>query len=321
MRTRTTRTAALAAFLAATPALAQEWPARQAIRVIVPLTAGSSTDIVGRTVFEQVGKQIGQSFVFENRGGGGTTIGTGAVATAEPDGYTVLVASGSIAVIPTTHTKLNFSVTGDLAGISPLADVPFTVSVPPRHKSMKDFVAYAKGRPTGINYGSAGNGTAGHLFMAWLALQAGYPGVHVPFRGTPEGMNEVVADRLDVYPAPVVSGVELAKGNKISILAVSSMKRAPLLPDVPTFAELGLEKATYGFWIASFTQRKTPKPILDRLNKEVVAALKVKEVADKIVALGGAPMPMGAQETDEFLKKEIAVNAEIIKAARITFGP
>jgi tripartite-type tricarboxylate transporter receptor subunit TctC len=321
MPIRTPWTAALAAVLLAAPASAQEWPSRQPIRVIVPLTAGSSTDIVGRTVFEQVGKQIGQSFVFENRGGGGTTIGTGAVATAEPDGYTILVASGSIAVIPTTHTKLNFSVTGDLAGISPLADVPFTVSVPPRHKSMKDFITYAKGKPTGINFGSAGNGTAGHLFMAWLALQAGYPGVHVPFRGTPEGMNEVVADRLDVYPAPVVSGVELAAGGKISILAVSSMKRAPLLPNVPTLAELGLEKATYGFWIASFTQRKTPKPILDRLNREVVAALNVKEVAEKIVALGGAPMPMSPAETDEFMKKEIAVNAEIIKAAKITFGP
>jgi len=133
-------------------------------------------------------------------------------------------------------------------------------------------------------------------------------------------MNENVAGRLDVYPAPVMSGMELRNAGKISILAVSSAKRAPIMPDVPTVGELGLEKATYGFWIASFTQRKVPQEILARLNKEVVTALKVKEVADKIVALGGIPMPMSAPETDEFIKREIAVNAEIIRQANIKLG-
>lgn len=297
--------------------LAQDWPGKQPIRVIVPFTAGSTTDIVGRTVFDQVSRQLGQSIVFENRGGAGTTIGTGAVATAEPDGYMLLVASASISVIATTYTKLNYKVPNDLAGISVLADVPFTVGTMLKYKTMKEFVDHAKSKDNAINYGTAGAGSAGHLFMEWLAVHAGYKATHLPFRGTPEAVNEIVAGRLDVYPIPVLNGLELTRAGKLNTLAISSVKRSPLMPDVPTLAEVGLEKALYNFWIGSFAPRKTPKPILDRLNKEVVAALKMKEVADKVVALGGDPRPMSTAETDAFLRKEIEVNAQIIKAAGV----
>ena len=296
--------------------IAQDWPGRQPIRVIVPFTAGSTTDIVGRTVYDQVARQLGQSVVFENRGGAGTTIGTIAVATAEPDGYTVLVASASISVIATTYPRLN-KIMDELGGVSVLADVPFTVGTMTKYKTIKDLVDHAKSKEGVLNYGTAGAGSAGHLFMEWLAINAGYKATHVPFRGTPEAVTEIVAGRLDVYPVPVLNGLELTRDGKLNTLAISSTKRSPLLPGVPTLAEVGLEKALYNFWVGSFVPRKTPKAIVDRLNKEVVAALRIKEVADKIVALGGDPRPMSPAETDEFWKKEIDVNAQILKAANV----
>jgi len=302
--------------LAGQGGLAQDWPGKQPIKVIVPFTAGSTTDIVGRTVFDQVSRQVGQSIVFENRGGAGTTIGTGAVISAEPDGYTILVASASISVIATTYPKLN-TIPEDLAGVSVLADVPFTIGTMTRYKTMKDLVDHARSKEGILNYGTAGAGSAGHLFMEWLAINAGYKATHVPFRGTPEAVTEIVAGRLDLYPIPVLNGLELTRDGKLNTLAISSTRRSPLLPDVPTLAEVGLEKAIYNFWVGSFVPGKTPKAVVDRLNKEVVAALRIKDVADKVIALGGDPRPMTPAETDAFLKKEIEVNAQILKVAGV----
>jgi tripartite-type tricarboxylate transporter receptor subunit TctC len=137
----------------------------------------------------------------------------------------------------------------------------------------------------------------------------------VPFRGTPEGMTEVIAGRIDMYPAPAVNAIELTKDGKVSSLAVSSAKRLPLMPSVPTSTEAGVPNAEYNFWVGAFMPAKTPKPVVDRLNREIVAALKVRAVTDKIIALGGDPNPMTPSEFDSFVRKEIALNAEIVKAS------
>jgi tripartite-type tricarboxylate transporter receptor subunit TctC len=137
----------------------------------------------------------------------------------------------------------------------------------------------------------------------------------VPFRGTPEGMTEVIAGRIDMYPAPILNAIPLVTDGKVRALAVSTAKRAPLMPDVPTVVEAGLPDAEYNFWVGAFAPAKTPKAIVERLNREVVAALKVKAVADKIIALGGEPYPMTTAEFDAFVRKEIAINAEIVKAS------
>lgn len=295
-------------------ATAQDWPGRQPIKIIVPFTAGSATDIAGRIVFEQVGKQIGQNFVFENRGGAGTTLGAGMVAKADPDGYTLLVNSTSQVVVASTYLKLPYSVADDFVPISGLADIPFVVSTTTKYKSMKDIVA-AAGKPGGIFYGTNGPGSSGHLFMERLRLAAGYPITHVPFRGTVEAMTEVIAGRIDMFPAPALNAISLTAEGKVSSLAVSSAKRLMLMPDVPTLAETGLPDAQYQFWVGAFAPAKTPRPIIDRLNREIVAALKIKETADKIIALGGNPMPMTPSEFDAFVRKEIALNAEIVKAS------
>jgi tripartite-type tricarboxylate transporter receptor subunit TctC len=293
---------------------AQDWPAKQPIKVIVPFTAGSATDIAGRIVFEQVGKQIGQNFVFENRGGAGTTLGAAMAAKADPDGYTLLVNSTSQVVVASTYAKLPYSVADDFIPISALADIPFVVSTATTYKSMKDVVA-ASSKPGGIFYGTNGPGSSGHLFMEALRLAAGYPITHVPFRGTVEAMTEVIAGRIDMFPAPALNAINLTKEGKVNSLAVSSPKRLPLMAEVPTLAEVGLPKAQYQFWVGSFAPAKTPRAIVERLNREVVAALQVKETADRIIALGGGPMPMTPAEFDAFVRREIALNGEIVKAS------
>jgi tripartite-type tricarboxylate transporter receptor subunit TctC len=305
---------ALLFVLSPVAAPAQDWPAKQPIKVIVPFTAGSATDIAGRIVFEQVGKQIGQNFVFENRGGAGTTLGAAMVAKADPDGYTLLVNSTSQVVVASTYAKLPYSVADDFIPISALADIPFVVTTTTHYKSMKDVVA-ASSKPGGIFYGTNGPGSSGHLFMEALRLAAGYPITHVPFRGTVEAMTEVIAGRLDMFPAPALNAINLTKEGRVNSLAVSSPKRLPLMSDVPTLAEVGLPKAQYQFWVGAFAPAKTPKAIIDRLNREVVAALGVKETADKITALGGVPMPMTPAEFDAFVRREIALNGEIVKAS------
>ena len=266
-------------------------------------------------MFEQVGKQTGQTFVIENRGGAGTTIGSGLVAKAEPDGYTLLVNSTSHVVVASTYPNLPFNVAEDFAAVTALASIPFVVTTNPKYQTVKALVDAGSKPGSAILYGSAGAGSSGHLFMERFRLAAGFAATHVPFRGTPEGMTELIAGRVDLYPSPILNAIPLANDGKVIALAVSSPKRAPLLPNIPTLAEAGLPNADYNFWVGAFAPAKTPKPIIDRLNREIVAALKVKEVADKIVALGGDPSPMTPAEFDAFVRKEIAINAEIVKAS------
>jgi tripartite-type tricarboxylate transporter receptor subunit TctC len=307
------RVLACALFFAPLAAKAQDWPAKQPIKIIVPFSAGSATDIIARTVFNQVGNQIGQTFVIENRGGAGTTLGSAMVARADPDGYTILVNSTSHVVVASTYAHLPYSVANDFAGISELADMPFVVAAATKYNTLADLIAAGKKPGSHILYGTAGAGSSGQLFMERLRLAAGFPATNVPFRGTPEGMDEVIAGRIDLYPAPVLNALPLAKAGKVHALAVSSNKRIALMPDVPTLAEEGLPNALYNFWIGAFAPAKTPKPIVDRLNREVAAALRRPDIAEKIRNLGGTPTPMTASEFDSFVSKEIAVNAEIVK--------
>ena len=303
------------AFIVPFAAAAQDWPAKQPIKIVVPFSAGSATDITARTVFEQVGRQVSQTFVVENRGGGGTTLGMAQVVKADPDGYTMMVHSTSHVVVASTYPNLPFNVAEDFAAVTALASIPFVIATKTQYKTLKDLVDAGKKPDSRIFYGTAGAGSSGQLYMERFRIAAGFPATHVPFRGTPEGMTEVVAGRIDMYPAPALNAIELTKDGKVSSLAVSSAKRLPLMPDVPTSTEAGVPNAEYNFWVGAFMPAKTPKPIVDRLNREIVAALKVKAVADKIIALGGDPNPMTPAEFDKFVRGEIAINAEIVKAS------
>lgn len=309
-------TGALLALGTAGAVQAQDWPTKQ-IKVVVPFTPGSATDIVGRAVFEQIGRDSGQSVVVENRGGGGTTIGSAAVAKAEPDGYTLLVNSTSHVVVATTFPKLPYNVAEDFTAISGLAAQPFVVTTRTKYKSLADFIGYGKANPGAINYGSAGIGTSGMLFAEQFGIVTGIKMTHVPFRGTPEAMTEIIADRLDMFPGPVVSVVELVADKKVAALAVTTPKRAKAFPDVPTLQEAGVKGSDYIFWAGAFAPVKTPKAISDKIHAAVLKALANPDVIKRIDNLGAEPMPMQMAAFDTFVRAEIKMHADIIEKAGI----
>lgn len=301
------------------PAAAEEWPAKQPIKVIVTLSAGSATDVLARIAFEQVSKQIGQSIVIDNRPGAGQRIGAQAAARAEPDGYTLLVNSSTHTLFPSMFTNLQFDVTKDFVGLAPLASIPTVMVTPPSRgwKTMSDFVAAAKAKPGSMNYGSGGIGNSTHLAAERVRMAAGFEAVHVPFTGAPQAINEVVAGRVDFYFSPVPPALSLIRGGKLKPLAVASSKRSTVLPDVPTTVEAGFPNSGYEFWVGSFAPAKTPRAIVDRLGEELRKALETPAVRDKFASLGADPMPMTPSAFDDYIRKEVELNASIVKAAGI----
>ena len=316
--TQTIFASILAGMLVAMPAAshAQAWPAKQPIRVIVPLTAGSAIDIVARLVFEQVSKQIGQTIVIENRSGASQTIGAGAVAKSDSDGYTILVAGSALAVVPSTMANLSFSVQNDLTSVGSLANVPLVIVVSPAkgYKTIQDFVAAAKAKPGSITYGSGGRGDSTHLAAERFRLAAGFEGLYVPFKGAPEVLTEVMAGRLDFYMSPAAPAMSLIADGKLQALAVASAKRGIALPNVPTTIEAGFANSDYEFWVGAFAPFATPRAIVDRLNEEIIKALETPIVRDRLKNLGGAPTPISARAFEEQFKREIGVNAGLVKA-------
>src|SRR6195256_6120449 len=300
------------------PASAQSWPARQPIRLITPFPAGSAIDSGGGLVFEQVGRQIGQGFVFESRPGAGGTIGMSAAAKAEPDGYTLLVNSSVHTIVPSTYAKLSFDTVRDFAGVIPLGRFPNVLVVPPsRHKSVQELVATAKQKPGSITYGSGGVGAATHLNAERFRLSAGFEAVHVPFKGAPEALREILGDRIDFYFSPLLSAVPLIQAGQVRGLAVSSLARSESLPDIPTTLEAGYPESDYVFWIGVFAPANTPRDIVDRLHQEIAKALAEPTVRDTIKKLGADPMKLTPSGFDAFVKTEIGSNAALVKAAGI----
>jgi len=230
------------------PALAAEWPTK-AVRVVVPYAAGSATDLVPRTVFEQVGHQVGQSFIVENRPGGGTTIGSAQVKAAEPDGHTILVHSNAIVTVPAIQLNVPYDPVKDFSGLTPLGNVPLVLVIAPSKgiKSVKELVAKAKAKPGELNYGAAGIGTPPHLAMERFRLAAGFEGQLVPFKGAPEALTEVMTGRIEIYFCPITPALPLIRDGKVLALAVSSSKRASALPDVPTSIEAGVPESDLDF--------------------------------------------------------------------------
>jgi tripartite-type tricarboxylate transporter receptor subunit TctC len=304
--------------LTATEARAQSWPSNR-VQVIVPFTAGSATDIMARTVAQRLAEQLGQPFVVENRPGAGGTIGVGAVAKAEADGHTILVHSSSYTVTPTTYPNTPYDTVRDLVGITPLALIPNVLVISPAKgiHSVQDLVRAAKAKPGAMNYASAGVGTATQLNGERFRLGAGIEVVHVPFRGTPEALTEVIAGRVDYYFCPINAVLPLVAEKTLLALAVGSTKRSAALPDVPTTLEAGIPDSDYNFWVGMAVPSKTPRDIVNRLHQETARALDAKEVRDRLAQLGAEPMLMRPDEFDAHIRNEIMTNAALVKAAGI----
>ncbi|MDB5598138.1 MAG: hypothetical protein JWN71_182 [Xanthobacteraceae bacterium] len=300
-------------------AAAQNWPAKQPIRVIVSNTPGSAIDLAGRLVFDQVSKQIGQTIIVENRPGAANTIGIRAVASADPDGYTILVTTSAIAIAPHTHKNLPYDTTGDLRGVIPLGNVSNVMVAPAgRFKSLNDLVAAAKAKPGALSYASIGPGSTGHFSAERLAVTAGFKALHVPYKGSPEAVQDVAAGRVDFFFTAAVPALGMIREKKVDALAVSSSSRSSLLPDVPTTVQAGYPNSEYNFWIGVFAPAATPAAILTRLHDEARKALMKEEVKERLAKLGVEPMDMNREQFDAYFRKEIELNGELIKAANIS---
>ena len=299
--------------------IAQNWPAKP-LRVVVPFTAASATDTIARIVAERLSAQFGQQLVVENRPGAGGTIGVGTIARAEPDGYSILVHSSSFTVTPTTYPNTPYNTQRDFSGITPLGNLPNVLVIAPSRniRSVKELVAAAKAKPGAITYASAGAGSATQLNAERFRLGAGFEGVHVPFKGTPEALTEILTGRVDFYFCPVISVLQFIKEGKLLAIAAGSTKRSSALPEVQTTLEAGIPNSDYNFYVGMMVPSKTPRAIVDTLYQNVVKVLQNADTKERMSKLGAEPMLMTPAEFDAWIRKEIASNAALVKAAGIT---
>lgn len=301
--------------LAPACAQAQGWPTERPIHIILPISPGSATDTTARLVAEKIGHSLKQTIVVDNRPGAATAIGSNDVAKAAGDGYTLLINSSALTIIPFTQ-KLPYDTTRDLKPIIPLGNVSnVLVATGGKFKTLKDLIAAAKQKPDGLSYVSVGLGSTAQLTAERFGRTAGFKALGVPFKGSPEGLKEVIAGRVDFYFCPLLPALSLIRDGKIDALAVSSSSRSSLLPNVPTVAEAGFPDATYDFWIGMLAPASTPDAIVDRLYAEAKAALDSPELKARLAKMGEEPMPMTRQQFSDFVGKDLARNAQLIKDA------
>jgi tripartite-type tricarboxylate transporter receptor subunit TctC len=299
-------------------AYAQAWPSKQ-IRAIIPFTAGSTIDIVARIVFEPLSQQLGQSIIVENRGGAGGTIGAGAVARAEPDGYTLLAHSSAHVATPAIYPNAPYDAARDFIAVAALGSSPNILVVSPEKsfKTLQELVAAAKQKAGAMTFGTAGVGSSTHFTTERFRFSAGFEGVHVPFRGMPEVLTEVMTGRVDFCFSTIASALPFIRDGKIVALAVSTPKRSSFLPNVPTTLELGYANSDYTFWNGLFAPAKTPREIVERLHLEAQKAATSPAVREKLAQQGIDPMPITPAEFDALIRKEIAESIALVKAAGI----
>jgi tripartite-type tricarboxylate transporter receptor subunit TctC len=299
-------------------AWAQGWPTRP-IRVLIPFGAGSATDVVPRIVFEPLTQQLGQPIVVENRTGAGGTLATGAVAKADPDGYTLLATSNAHTIAPALYGNLPYDAAHDFAAVVPFATLPAVLIISPAKgiKRLAELVAAAKARPGAFNYASVGVGSGTHLSVEKFRFSAGIDLVHVPFRGGPEALTEVIAGRVELYFCPLNTALPHIREGKVTALVVNTPTRTPPLPDVPTLAEAGYPDAAAPVWLGMFAPAKTPREIVEKLHREAMKAMETPATREKLAKSGVDPMPLTPQEFDALVAKELAANSALIKAAGI----
>jgi tripartite-type tricarboxylate transporter receptor subunit TctC len=304
----------LAATAAADP---QPWPTR-AMQVISPFTAGNANDTVARVVLDQVSRQVGQPFVIENKPGGGGTIGAAAVAKADPDGYTILLHSSSLSAQVVLHRTLPYDSVRDFAPAVLFGIQPNVLVASPStgFKTVADLVAAAKAKPAALTFASAGIGSASHMAAERLRVAAGIDVRHIPFRGA-EGLAEVMAGRIDFYYVPIAAAASVLADGKVTILAVSTAKRAPSLPNIPSVAEAGYPEAEYLFWGGLSFPANTPRPIVDKLHDETQKALEMPAIQERLAKLGVEPQPMSAEQFARFFQDDIAATVKLAKDANI----
>ncbi|MCC6777748.1 MAG: tripartite tricarboxylate transporter substrate binding protein [Hyphomicrobiales bacterium] len=302
---------------AATAPASAQWPTRP-VTIVIPFTPGTTVDISARVVMEQAARQTGQPVVIENRGGAGGTIGTNAVATAAPDGHTLLV-TGSLASAHALYANLPYDALRDFIPVISLGLQPLVLISGPGKgfKSPGDLIAAGKARPGALNYASAGVGSASHLAAERFRMAAGFEGQHVPFRGSNEALTELMAGRIDFYVAPIPSILPLIKEGKVVALAVSATHRAAVLPEVPTTVEAGLVDSVYSLYAGVYAPARTPADVVRRIFAETEKALTTPSVQDRLKTAGAEPMTMSQEQFERFYRDDVDANVKLARSAKI----
>ena len=304
----------LLALLACQCAFGQAFP-NKPIKLIVPFTPGSGTDVIARTLGDAMAQSLGQAVVVENRPGAGGTIGAAQVAKAEADGYTLLVHSSGHVVNAAIYPNLPYDTLADFAGVTPLASLPNVLVVAPARgwKTLADLLAAARAKPGDLNYASAGNGSATHMNAEKFRVQAGIAALHVAYKGTPEALTEVISGRVDWFFAPLASALPLIKDGKLQALAVSTARRSPALPEVPTVNEQGFSGFDDLTWTAVFAPAGMQQELVNRINSEFNRALSAPDVQARLAQLGLDWQSNTSGQFAAFLREEVQKWAKAVK--------
>ena len=299
-------------------AWAQNFPSKP-IRIIVPFTPGSATDILARSVSDRMAAGLGQPVIVENRPGAGGTLGTALVAKSPADGYMLAVVSAGHAVNPAIYQDLPYDTVKDLSGVIPLASLPSVLIVPAALgvKSVRELIELAKAKPGALNYISAGIGSASHVNAEKFRAVTGISAVHIPVKGAPEMVSETMAGRVHFGFPGIVSAVPAITEGRLLGLAVSSPRRSQALPNVPTIAEAGWPGAEFNFWIGMLAPAPTPRSIINQLHDKVASALREPEVRERLAKLGAEPMPMTPEQFDALMREDLATLGSLMRAAGV----
>jgi tripartite-type tricarboxylate transporter receptor subunit TctC len=317
MMTHLTKVIACALLAAAAPAGAQENFPNKPIRMLVPFSAGSATDFFARLLGAKMTEHWGQQVVIDNRPSAGGVIASELLLAAPPDGYTLMLVSVGHAVNASLYSKLPYDTVKDFAGITLVADTPTVLVVTPSLglKTVKDLVELAKSKPGQMNYASAGIGSGAHINAEQFKLATGINVVHVPFKGTPEALTNVIGGSVSFFFSPITGAVTLVKGGKIGALAVSTKERSPVLPDLPGASEVGVPGFEFNLWTGLLGPAKMPKDVKDKLSKEAVSILGAADVKERMLTQGATPHPMSPAQFDAFIKSEVERLAKVVKAS------
>jgi len=312
----------LIALAAPLPAAAADpaggYPARP-VRIVVPFTPGGQPDIVARLIAPKLADALGQQFVVDNRPGAGSIVGSRIVASSTPDGHTLLSISAAHVVTPAVRAKPGYDTLKDFAGVTMMANAAYYLVVPVslEAKSVKDLIALAKAKPGQLNFTSAGTGSSTHFGGEMFKAAAGIDIVHVPHKGIPEALTDTITGRVHLFMAPFGASAGLVRDGKLRALAVSTPKRTRMNPEIPTIAESGLPGFRYDSWNALFASAKTPRAVIDKLNREASRALKLPDVEQRLHAIGIEPVTTTPAELDKFVAQQLKQAVALAQKAGI----
>ena len=293
---------------------AQTYPSKQ-VRFVVGFPAGGATDVVARAISQNLSEALGQPVVVDNRAGAASNIAAELVATSPKDGHTIFLGTVSLAINPSLYKKLPYNALKDFTAVSQVTDTPFMFVTHPSLpvRNVKDFVALARARPGQLNYGSAGNGSGGHLFTAMFSSMAGVNLAHVPYRGASYATTSVLSGETIFMFDNIVTTLPLAKAGKLRALAVTTAKRSRVAEDIPTLAQAGVPGYDANAWFGVFAPAGTPDAVIARLQSEISKIVKIPEIRDRFLALGAEPVGSTPEQFAAFYRAEVVKWAKVVK--------